>query len=627
MSSGDTPPAPVPVNTLSDAEFLRYLHLEHSNLSLGAWSSGTFGNMTSGNANVIEGVTLYPPSESGSGGDFDSTDATYWEPWNAVRTYQWLYGRFLADMNREDAGEALSRVCRQVEERLVEARKHLKSSDTSVASPTESFSTPVGSPRLNHTRFGTFGLLKLPPEILGEIFISACKDVVYMALTVAQISTYCRDVALSTPQLWTDISFLSPPSVTSIYLERSKALPVAIDLTVIGFYPFSTPNDASAGLVEFCAIMQPHGRRIRDLTMVFTEVEYAVIVFTLTEKLDLSSLEYLEFGIANAVPHIPDILQSTSDVVQAFYAKPSRVLCVRGLRFTQAWESRPTISTTLEDLRFKECVDLRLADLAEILSCTPLLKIFHLHHCTFQRGLYWTDNAKRNVAVNLPRLITVEMQMIWPPVHLFSPNSPLSTPSLKHVTAAFQSDGDVNFPNSWLTDLTAANSQLSSLDVTNVVVPSETWTIAFQSSPAISALRMNSCELEDEVLRILSPTSATNEQAVLLPNLQRLTLDNEVKLSSSAIKDIVCERHALAQAEGTDRDENCVVPLEELTLRGWDATNIDDRDIDAIKECVARFNIGMIRSGMSDVLDEGSESDGQSISDQPSDHESDGDEA
>lgn len=89
MSSGDTPPAPVPVNTLSDAEFLRYLHLEHSNLSLGAWSSGTFGNMTSGNANVIEGVTLYPPSESGSGGDFDSTDATYWEPWNAVRTYQW----------------------------------------------------------------------------------------------------------------------------------------------------------------------------------------------------------------------------------------------------------------------------------------------------------------------------------------------------------------------------------------------------------------------------------------------------------------------------------------------------------------------------------------------------------
>ncbi|KIO27878.1 hypothetical protein M407DRAFT_22930 [Tulasnella calospora MUT 4182] len=355
--------------------------------------------------------------------------------------------------------------------------------------------------------------------------------------------------------------------------------------------------------------------------MVLTETEYAVLALEWMEKLALSALEYLEFGMANIVPMVTDRLSCSPNVLQTLLSNPSRCLCARGFEFSQAWEPRPSILTGLLDLRISECRGLRLADLADIVSCTPLLKTLTLRDYKFRDGLHWRDDVKRNTMVHLPELTKVEMQWIWPPVSILSPHSPISTPGLKHVTAAFLPDYNLDFPQSWLTDLSAANPQLSSLDVTNNVVSLNTWTTALQNWRSMSLLRINSCEIEDQILQILSPSHAGSD--MVLPNLQQLTFDNELKLSSSTMKAIVCGRHFHGQAEGADGVEGHGVTLQEVTLGGWDATRVDESDVNAIKNCVEKFYLGVFRSGMSDVFDEGSESDGQSISDQSSKNELD----
>ncbi|KAG9041465.1 hypothetical protein FS837_012215 [Tulasnella sp. UAMH 9824] len=607
-----------PAGTVSDAEFLRNLYKEGSgSLSGPDFFRGLIKELTLRNAYVIEGLgPPSPSSESADSDNFDPTDETYWEPWNAVKTYHWLYGRLSAWANAQPDNELLSRLCNQVEQRLESARRLRDVEYPDSISEIESPTSALASLSASYTEFGAFRLDELPPEILGKIFILACKGNLYMPLHLSEICTYSRDVAVSTPQLWTNINSLMPPQITSKYLERSKALPISVDMTMIGPYPFDNLDAALVGLQEFFTMIRPHGKRIQDLVMVFTEVEHAMFAFAWMEKLFLSSLEFLEFGVANIVPTVTDRLSYVPNILRTLLKNPSRCLCARGLEFPQAWEPGPSISTCLLDLRISECAGLRPVDLAEILSCTPSLKTLTLYGCKFQGGLPWGDNVRRNTVVHLPELTKVEMHWIWPPVSILSPHSPISTPNLKHVTAAFKSDYYEDFPQSWLTDLSAANPQLSSLDVTNCVVSLDTWTTAFRNWHSMSSLRTNSCEIEDQIIQILSPSYAGSD--MVLPNLQRLTFDNELKLSSSTIEDIVCERHSYAKAEGAGGSEGHGVALREVTLRGWDAARVDESDVIAIKSCVERFNLGVFNSGMSDVLDEGSESDGQSINGQSS---------
>lgn len=80
-----------PVSTVSDTEFLRNLYKEGSgSLSGGPFFSGLIEELTLRNADAIEGLgPPSPSSESADSDSFDPTDATYWEPWNAVKTYRW----------------------------------------------------------------------------------------------------------------------------------------------------------------------------------------------------------------------------------------------------------------------------------------------------------------------------------------------------------------------------------------------------------------------------------------------------------------------------------------------------------------------------------------------------------
>lgn len=508
--------------------------------------------------------------------------------------------------------------------RLATARKLRDVEYPDSFSEVESPTSDVASFSTSYAEFGAFKLDELPPEILGKIYILACNGNLYMPLHVSQISTYSRDVAVSTPQLWTNINSLMPPQITSKYLERSKALPISVDMTMIGSYPFDNLNAARIGLEEFFTMIRPHGRRIRDLVMVFTEEGHAMLAFEWMEKLLLSSLEFLEFGMTNIVPTVTDRLSNIPNILPTLLTSPSRCLCARGFEFLEAWEPGPSISTCLLELRLSECARLGLVDLAEILTCTPSLKTLILRDCKFRDGPSWGDNFKRNTVVHLPELTRVEMQWIWPPLSILSPHSPISTPGLKHVTAAFKSDYYEDCPQSWLTDLSAANPQLSSLDVTNCVVSLDTWTTALRNWPSMFSLRTNSCEIEDQIVQIFSPSYAGSD--MVLPNLRQLTFDNELKLSSSTIKAIACERHSYAKMGGAGGHEGHGVALQEVTLRGWDAARVDESDVVAIKGCVERFNLGVFNSGMSDVLDGGSESGGQSVNGQSSNPTTDDDE-
>src|SRR5262245_39286097 len=85
-------------------------------------------------------------------------------------------------------------------------------------------------------------LRRVPPEVLGNIF-THCLDsyvslpcISFAPLLLCRINKRCRQVALSTPSLWSSIRLQLPPKSTmecmimgvQTWLSRSGALPVSI---------------------------------------------------------------------------------------------------------------------------------------------------------------------------------------------------------------------------------------------------------------------------------------------------------------------------------------------------------------------------------------------------------------
>ncbi|KIO27879.1 hypothetical protein M407DRAFT_243236, partial [Tulasnella calospora MUT 4182] len=172
----------------------------------------------------------------------------------------------------------------------------------------------------------------------------------------------------------------------------------------------------------------------------------------------------------------------------------------------------------------------------------------------------------------------------------------------------------------WLIELSQAHTQLCNLDITGCVVPTDGWIAAFRNWNSLTSLRLMSCELDDFDVQILSPPETANDQPTLLPKLQKLTLDNEIHLSSTIVRDIVRRRYTLSEARKVDSVTREVAAIQEVTIRGWDAGKVDHKDVAEIAECVERLNIGAFQGGVSDVVDEGSDSD----TEWPSDWDSEG---
>ncbi|KAG9041464.1 hypothetical protein FS837_012214 [Tulasnella sp. UAMH 9824] len=578
--------------------------------------------MTLGRADLLEGTQTDSEIDTEDRDSSDIADKTYSEPWNAVKTYQWLQGILYFHFHRDNGNVKLQQLWTEVGERPSTA-KRLQKEDEEIenleippAPDAPVMVTPYGD-KPTQSQLSSMGILQLPPEILSEIFFFAGLHNAHMPYIMSQINTYFRDVAFSTPQLWTDINVLAPSTVTLVYLEKSKPLPITVDVTMTDGYPF-VGEEGIVHLERFMNMVTPHSVRIRELTLIFTVWHHLILPLRHMQYVAFPSLESLDFGLTN-IAQPSNYAAQAQDVVQAWCAKPTSRLDITGIHFPGLWKGAPPISAVLATLKVKECRNLLLADFLDILSSLPRLEHLTLEDCHFVDSGRCNEVRSTGTLIRLPKLAVVEMHWVWPFIDILSPASPVSAPKLTSISASFTSTTRTSGMPPWLVELSQAHPQLSNLDITGCVVKTDVWAAAFRNWNSLTSLRLMWCDLDDSDLRILSPPVIEDSQPTLLPKLQKLTLDNELSLSSKVISDIVRGRYALARAKQVGSAARHVVGLQEVTLRGWDAGRVSHDDVADIVECVERFNIGTLQSGISDILDEGSDSDAEWPSDSDSD--------
>lgn len=123
-----------------------------------------------------------------------------------------------------------------------------------------------------------------------------------------------------------------------------------------------------------------------------------------------------------------------------------------------------------------------------------------------------------------------------------------------------------------------------------------------QSLTSLESLHINACNLDDTSLVTLAGLypdatqilSETGSRTFACPNLQRLTLNNEISLTSDVIRRIVEERAAAGQHQ-----------LRTVVLQGWDESHLDSDDLDVIQSLVHRLEVESFDGN--DILGDGSD--------------------
>lgn len=120
----------------------------------------------------------------------------------------------------------------------------------------------------------------LPPELLLAIFETSCKQEhsftpsSIAAHTIAQVCTQWREIAVNSPNLWTDI-FISlntglwPLEKVKLYLNRSQPSLLTLDIR-IEFCDRAYPSFIYDEFDGLCKLIFPHLHRCKSISIVET---------------------------------------------------------------------------------------------------------------------------------------------------------------------------------------------------------------------------------------------------------------------------------------------------------------------------------------------------------------------
>lgn len=147
--------------------------------------------------------------------------------------------------------------------------------------------------QVTHARHASMShALRLPPELIAEIFLQ-CSNEVEMRSIICQVCRAWRQVAISTPRLWSDITiFLEEKrlgdqmSLLRTWCERSGALPLTIALHGSSARPTFEHNPVIT--------LIPYVRRIRNLH--FSVNGLHLLTFCALPDGSLQSLETLHLA-------------------------------------------------------------------------------------------------------------------------------------------------------------------------------------------------------------------------------------------------------------------------------------------------------------------------------------------
>ncbi|KAG8934234.1 hypothetical protein FRC01_004314 [Tulasnella sp. 417] len=435
----------------------------------------------------------------------------------------------------------------------------------------------------NANRASSTFIHQLPPEILSEIFITACDGSPYIPIVVSHVDSHFRAIAESTALLWARIDINLPLPLLSLFLERSNSvlLDVQIDLRYERWIQGGTMPPP---LRTFLAMVRGHRERIASLSISACE----------TKSVD-DIVESMLEGPGSTYPHLRKLdigcpiwfTEYDHQSLERPIVVPPKLqeLSLWGARLRNWVVGFTGPLEGLKSLCLANNVELFLSDVLIVLATLPNLETMVIQDCTIEED----PLAAPKSAVTLSNLTTLQYITLSHKSIAFLQQA-LRSPKLISLKLWWaRSLGNSSDQAQPLVRMLRANPQLETLDLCNCVIQQSGWREAFSGARSLKKLRLLSCELESDGLDfLLEPGIGEDVEQCLLPGLEHLTLDNVFQLTTNVIRQIVTQRPG----------------IRTLQLRGWDGSNVVNDDVQFIHRSVGCFTLEMFYKGSSTFEEE-----------------------
>ncbi|QRV92517.1 translation initiation factor 3, subunit a (eIF-3a) [Ceratobasidium sp. AG-Ba] len=417
-------------------------------------------------------------------------------------------------------------------------------------------------------------ILKLPAEILARIFelgvggnevgtvgikLDSIPEIGGLFFdVVCRVCKLWKQVAESTPSLWSTITVDSHNSlkVARMRLKRSCSVPLDIQITLPDRLAFARNSLVAGELTRALELLKPHISRWRTLRVQVPDHAHAQLVFTACARSRAPLLECLSVQVGQTrvagSEELPWLL--------------GEALALRNLSLSSAyigWSAVP----------FKNLASLYLSDywnelapsasqlLGILGSCATTLVDLTLRNMSdadTDEEIQLFDDIRYTTCITLPSLKRATFYFVGSS-RLSVVMSRLRLPALEQLELSYLDD--VTMLLETLCQQKGVNLPLKVLKITSTLV-SEDWLVQLlEQVPELTTLELADCE--DITSYLLNELS--NPHDWLCPKLRLLSVDGCTAVDSQSVRAFVISRLASQQRERQSRTPG-PVPIQELHL-------------------------------------------------------------
>ncbi|KAG8764546.1 hypothetical protein FRC12_008037 [Ceratobasidium sp. 428] len=259
---------------------------------------------------------------------------------------------------------------------------------------------------------------RFPAEVLAQIFLAGKHLELNFCARMSWVARRWRDVALSTPEIWSRIPVTSFFRV-SVYLARSGSTPLDIEVDA------RTYRVDSLRFRQSMDILGQHLHRWRDLKVLLEDHDQAQLILRPLEDLckqisdgsTTSQLASIRFG----VPHVPHVISRTYTSCLAIPPTATlRVIELLGVDLACVSAAPLTAFRSLRKLSLSSVENMHLeTHLFGALAAMPNIAILILDQCVFIVPRLGEDDTPDII---LPKLVVLQLSLIRDETanHIFS---------------------------------------------------------------------------------------------------------------------------------------------------------------------------------------------------------------
>ncbi|KAH7336995.1 hypothetical protein B0J17DRAFT_574670 [Rhizoctonia solani] len=411
---------------------------------------------------------------------------------------------------------------------------------------------------------------RLPPEIIARIFecgINAGGRSVLGTGThglfmgaVRRVCKLWREIAESTPSLWSSIiiDMHNSLSSTELRIQRSRSAP--LDIQVVFTDRVTSTTSVTGTLMSAFEMLRPHMQRWRSLRIQVPGYAHARAVL---RSFSGSAPRLKEFSLHVGTPKVTRNIRELPWMLEETVSMTT--LSLSSVDF--GWNNAALYFKNLSSIHLSDYwagsapSSLQLLCLIDVCSATLTdLTLRNMSDCDSEEEQILLDDMCYVPQIALPRLTRATFY--------FSGCSRLSVllsrlvlPSLEYLEISYLDD--VSIPVGMLCEQKVGDLPLKTLVINSSLIVEEQLVQLLHRVPELTSLELVDCE--DVSPFLLNELS--NTQAWLCPNLRLLSIDGCTSVDSQAVRVLVSSR--LLEGKTSMRPSESrspAVPIQELHI-------------------------------------------------------------